>query len=41
VDHSIFRAFNKGAVGMIEVMGAANPVVFDAQRTNVPSRAAQ
>jgi nitrite reductase (NO-forming) len=41
VDHSIFRAFNKGAVGMIEVMGAANPVVFDAKRANVPSRAAQ
>jgi nitrite reductase (NO-forming) len=41
VDHSIFRAFNKGAVGMIEVMGADNKVVFDAQRMNVLSRPVQ
>lgn len=31
VDHSIFRAFDKGALGMIDVMGNANPVVFDGQ----------
>ena len=29
VDHSIFRAFDKGALGMIDVMGDANKVVFD------------
>jgi nitrite reductase (NO-forming) len=29
VDHSIFRAFDKGALGMIEVMGDARPVIFD------------
>lgn len=30
VDHSIFRAFDKGALGMIEVMGHDQPVIFDA-----------
>lgn len=29
VDHSIFRAFDKGALGMIDVMGDARPVIFD------------
>jgi nitrite reductase (NO-forming) len=29
VDHSIFRAFDKGALGMIDVMGDAQPIVFD------------
>ena len=29
VDHSIFRAFDKGALGMIDVMGDPRPVVFD------------
>ena len=28
VDHSIFRAFNKGALGILEVEGKANPEVF-------------
>ena len=28
VDHSIFRAFNKGAVGILNVSGADNPKVF-------------
>lgn len=30
VDHSIFRAFNKGALGTIVVTGPENPDVFDA-----------
>ncbi len=34
VDHSIFRAFDKGALGMIDVMGDANPIVFDGQTPN-------
>lgn len=28
VDHSIFRAFNKGAVGIIEISGEENPAVY-------------
>jgi nitrite reductase (NO-forming) len=28
VDHSIFRAFNKGAIGMLKVTGEDNPRVF-------------
>jgi hypothetical protein len=28
VDHSIFRAFNKGALGMMHVTGSDNPKVF-------------
>lgn len=28
VDHSIFRAFSKGALGMIHVTGAENPLVY-------------
>ena len=28
VDHSIFRAFNKGALGMIDVEGPDNPAVY-------------
>ena len=28
VDHSVFRAFNKGAIGMIKVEGRENPKVF-------------
>ena len=31
VDHSIFRAFNKGALGMINVEGDENPTVFSGQ----------
>jgi nitrite reductase (NO-forming) len=30
VDHSLFRAFNKGTLGMIKVDGQANPKVFAA-----------
>ena len=30
VDHAIFRAFNKGALGILTVTGAANPKVFQA-----------
>ena len=42
VDHSIFRAFNKGALGMIEISGNANSVVFDKVKSNQPSvRSAQ
>ena len=29
VDHAIFRAFNKGAIGMIKVEGEDNPAVFN------------
>jgi nitrite reductase (NO-forming) len=29
VDHSIFRAFDKGALGMIDITGDARPVIFD------------
>jgi len=32
VDHSIFRAFNKGALGMIKVTGAENTEVFSGQQ---------
>jgi nitrite reductase (NO-forming) len=28
VDHSIFRAFNKGAVAQIKVIGNENPSIF-------------
>lgn len=28
VDHSIFRTFNKGSLGMLKVEGAENPVVY-------------
>ena len=28
VDHAIFRAFNKGALGKLKVTGADNPTVF-------------
>jgi nitrite reductase (NO-forming) len=36
VDHSIFRAFNKGALGMINVMGDHEPRVFSGQTDNRP-----
>ncbi len=32
VDHSIFRAFNKGAVGMIKVSGPENKLVFSGKQ---------
>jgi nitrite reductase (NO-forming) len=28
VDHAIFRAFNKGALGMLKITGAENPTVY-------------
>ena len=31
VDHSLSRAFNKGAIGKLKVTGNANPKVFDAK----------
>ena len=34
VDHSIFRAFNKGAIGMMEVTGEQNLAVFSGQLSN-------
>ncbi|HEX6307058.1 MAG TPA: copper-containing nitrite reductase [Longimicrobiales bacterium] len=37
VDHSIFRAFNKGALGMIEISGEGDVVVFEQKQTNRPS----
>lgn len=37
VDHSIFRAFNKGALGTITVQGPENPVVY--LETPVPGEA--
>ena len=30
VDHSLSRAFNKGAIGKLKVTGDANPKVFQA-----------
>jgi nitrite reductase (NO-forming) len=32
VDHSIFRAFNKGAVGMLKVTGDANTLVYSGKQ---------
>ncbi|MCH7743417.1 MAG: nitrite reductase, copper-containing [Proteobacteria bacterium] len=32
VDHSIFRAFNKGALGMINVEGAENPAIYSGKQ---------
>jgi nitrite reductase (NO-forming) len=37
VDHSIFRAFNKGALGMIHVTGQDDARVFAAVRASAPS----
>jgi nitrite reductase (NO-forming) len=34
VDHSIFRAFNKGAMGMLKVEGAANPIVYSGKQSD-------
>lgn len=36
VDHSIFRAFNKGALGMIQVEGDTEAAVFTGQIVNRP-----
>jgi nitrite reductase (NO-forming) len=37
VDHSIFRAFNKGALGMLTVTGEDNLGIFSGQLSNRPS----
>jgi nitrite reductase (NO-forming) len=37
VDHSIFRAMHKGALGLLEVTGGENKVVFDAKSTSPAS----
>jgi nitrite reductase (NO-forming) len=37
VDHSIFRAFNKGALGMIHVTGQDDARVFAAVRSSTPT----
>ncbi|WP_289482098.1 hypothetical protein, partial [Klebsiella pneumoniae] len=29
VDHSLSRAFNKGAIGKLKVTGEANPLIFN------------
>ncbi|HEV2453033.1 MAG TPA: copper-containing nitrite reductase [Verrucomicrobiae bacterium] len=34
VDHSIFRAFNKGAMGTLNVTGEANPLVFTGKQSD-------
>lgn len=34
VDHAIFRAFDRGALGMIEVSGPPNRAVFDPSGAN-------
>ena len=34
VDHSIFRAFNKGALGMLKVEGAANTTVYSGKQND-------
>jgi nitrite reductase (NO-forming) len=36
VDHAIFRAFNKGAVGTLRVTGDENYTIFSGQQTNRP-----
>jgi nitrite reductase (NO-forming) len=38
VDHAIFRAFNKGTLGMIHVAGPDNKTVFAAIRSSLPSK---
>lgn len=35
VDHAIFRAFNKGTIGMIEVEGPANMMVYSGKQQEV------
>jgi nitrite reductase (NO-forming) len=34
VDHSLFRAFNKGTLGMLKVDGAENPIVFSGKEVD-------
>jgi len=38
VDHAIFRAFNKGALGMVAVTGADAPKVFAAVKSSGPAK---
>ena len=40
VDHAIFRAFNKGALGMMEVTGEQDLATFSGQKSNQPYTAA-
>jgi len=37
VDHALFRAFNKGAVGILEATGPENPEVFRGQTATGPA----
>src|SRR5690606_17380481 len=34
VDHSIFRAFNKGAIGMLKVEGSENPEIYSGKQVD-------
>ncbi len=34
VDHSIFRAFNKGAIGLLNVTGNADPLVYSGKQSD-------
>ncbi len=34
VDHSIFRAFNKGAIGMLNVEGPENPLIYSGREVD-------
>ena len=36
VDHSLFRAFNKGAMGSLTVTGSENPVVYSGKQADRP-----
>nr|NIP83264.1 nitrite reductase, copper-containing [Gemmatimonadota bacterium]NIQ59400.1 nitrite reductase, copper-containing [Gemmatimonadota bacterium]NIU79588.1 nitrite reductase, copper-containing [Gammaproteobacteria bacterium]NIX48176.1 nitrite reductase, copper-containing [Gemmatimonadota bacterium]NIY12583.1 nitrite reductase, copper-containing [Gemmatimonadota bacterium] len=36
VDHAIFRAFNKGALGMMEVSGEQDLAIFSGQKSDAP-----
>lgn len=38
VDHAIFRAFNKGAVGLLEVTGDENPNIFSGNVTRLATQ---
>lgn len=35
VDHSIFRAFNKGAIGMLKAEGEENPVIYSGKQNDL------
>jgi len=41
VDHSIFRAFSKGALGMLHVEGSGNPLVYNGGTAGAAAGAAQ